>query len=459
MASDSISWSKAAMAEEKTETRIETTISDLSKDDPPNGGWTAWSQVGAAHMITFFSWGIINSFGVFQSYYLQVLPQRSSSISWIGSIQVFLIFFIGVFSGSAFDSGWRLDVLLGTGCLLNLLGIFMMSISKTYIHYILSQGICCGIGYGLLFTPAISVVRTYFSSRRTLALGLVLSGTATGGIVIPALLRAAIPRVGFAWSVRCVGFMSLTLLPVSCYTLRRRLQPTNGGRVFSTTVLKDYDYVLYTVAMFFNLLGLFFAFFFIPQFAKSVLGFSSESSVDLLIIMNGMGMPGRLLPMWAADRFSGPLMISIPVNIVCSILGFVLLATRTTASAYVFAVLYGLFGAALIGLFPACLSSFSKDVGQTGARIGWGFSIASLAVLIGPPISGALIDEVERDYRQAQIFAACCLTIGSMTMLVMKLLQIRKTATTDTDPTRQRERSMPKLFLEVLSGPQRSGEV
>lgn len=50
--------------------------------------------------------GYTTTFGMFQSYYEQILPQSASTISWIGSVQVFLLFSIGTFSGRAADAGF-----------------------------------------------------------------------------------------------------------------------------------------------------------------------------------------------------------------------------------------------------------------------------------------------------------------------------------------------------------------
>lgn len=48
----------------------------------------------------------MNSFGVFQTYYVNSLGKSPSDISWIGSIQVFLVFFIGTFTGRLTDAGY-----------------------------------------------------------------------------------------------------------------------------------------------------------------------------------------------------------------------------------------------------------------------------------------------------------------------------------------------------------------
>lgn len=68
---------------------------------PPDGGLTAWTQAIMGHLIVFNTWGYINCFGVFQTYYAHTLNHSPSDISWIGSTQVFLLFFVGTFSGRA----------------------------------------------------------------------------------------------------------------------------------------------------------------------------------------------------------------------------------------------------------------------------------------------------------------------------------------------------------------------
>ena len=53
----------------------------------------------------------MNSFGVFQTYYVDFLGRSVSDVSWIGSIQVFLTFFIGTFTGRLTDAGYFRPVL------------------------------------------------------------------------------------------------------------------------------------------------------------------------------------------------------------------------------------------------------------------------------------------------------------------------------------------------------------
>ena len=125
------------------------------------------------------TWGFINSFGIFQTYYTTFLKRDPSDISWIGSIQVFLSFFISAFVGGYIDSG-HLRLLLSCGTVLVLIGIFTASLSTQYWQLLLSQGICCGLGNGFLVTPAVSGTSTYFDKRRSLAIGISTCGSVTG---------------------------------------------------------------------------------------------------------------------------------------------------------------------------------------------------------------------------------------------------------------------------------------
>jgi hypothetical protein len=63
----------------------------------------------------------MNSFGVFQTYYVDFLGCSESDISWIGSIQVFLTFFIGTFTGRLIDAGYFRPVFSKQDFLLSLL--------------------------------------------------------------------------------------------------------------------------------------------------------------------------------------------------------------------------------------------------------------------------------------------------------------------------------------------------
>lgn len=86
------------------------------------------------------SWGIWRSSiagdtllhsACFQSYYMTSLNISPSAISWIGSIQIFLVYFIGTFSGRGLDAGYY-HTILTCGSFLQVFAVFMTPISTQY---------------------------------------------------------------------------------------------------------------------------------------------------------------------------------------------------------------------------------------------------------------------------------------------------------------------------------------
>ena len=134
--------------------------SSIAPPPAPNGGLKAWSQPVAAHLVIFNCWGYISSFGLFQSYYTSTFNVEPSAISWIGSVQILLIYFVGTFSGRALDAGYFRQV-VGAGFALEVIGVFATSWAHEYWQLFLAQGICKGLGDGLVFCPTVALVATY----------------------------------------------------------------------------------------------------------------------------------------------------------------------------------------------------------------------------------------------------------------------------------------------------------
>lgn len=126
--------------------------------------------------------GVTNAFGAYQTYYEANLlkSQTPSQISWIGSIQAFLLLFVGgLITGPIFDAGYlRSLVIIGT--IASVLGMMMTSLCKEYWQVILSQGVCVGIGAGCLFLPSVAVMPQYFTKRRAFATGIAAVGSSIG---------------------------------------------------------------------------------------------------------------------------------------------------------------------------------------------------------------------------------------------------------------------------------------
>lgn len=221
------------------------------------------------HLVIFNSWGYVSSFGIFQSHYTTTLNVDPSAISWIGSVQLFLIYFIGTFSGRALDAGYYRTLLI-CGSSLQVLAVFMTSIiisSRPYYYWqlFIAQGICKGLGDGLIFCPTVALVATYFSKRRASAMACAASGGATGGMIFPLIAQQLLPRLGFAWTVRVMAFVILFNSTIALSLTRLRLPARQTGPLVEWGAFRERRYALFCLAMFFNVWALFFAYFYVSS--------------------------------------------------------------------------------------------------------------------------------------------------------------------------------------------------
>lgn len=86
---------------------------------------------------------------------------------------------IGVFAGWLLDSG-HLHLILIVGTTLEVFGMFMTALCSRYWQVLLAQGICVGIGSGLLGLTSVAVIPLYFSSKRMIATGIAATGSSLG---------------------------------------------------------------------------------------------------------------------------------------------------------------------------------------------------------------------------------------------------------------------------------------
>ncbi|KAI1180974.1 MFS general substrate transporter [Nemania sp. FL0916] len=407
--------------------RISTTASK-NPGPPPDGGKKAWLMCLCGHLIIMNTWGFINSFGVFQTYYMELLGLPPSNISWIGSITVFLTFFIGTFTGRLVDAGLLRPVLIiGTAFLA--LGIFTTSSATQYWQFILAQGLTMGIGNGFLFCAAITTVATYFSKKRSFAIGLSAAGSVSGGLIYPAMARQLLPQIGFPWTIRAMGFVMVASMVFVTAFMRSRLPPRRIGSLVEWSAFRELEYTFYAAGMFFNFWGVYFTFYYLGAFSRSTFIHPSLSYVDslnLVLLLNGIGIVGRLLPNHLADKY-GPLNMLAPGALFCGITLFAWMVVDTPAKLYVWASFYGIAAGGIQSLFPAGLSSLTTDPRKQGTRIGMVFTIVSFATLTGNPIAGAIIAADGGRYTGAQAFTGVSLLLGASLIFGARLVRMRRT--------------------------------
>lgn len=126
--------------------------------------------------------GLVASFGSFQAYYEDELLKDYSpfAISSVGSLQSFLMVFLGCFAGPIFDLGYARQ-LIWAGPTLIVLGTVAQSFSTNLWQLLLAEGLCVGVGMGCLAVLGVAILSLWWSTKLPVANGIAAAGSGVGG--------------------------------------------------------------------------------------------------------------------------------------------------------------------------------------------------------------------------------------------------------------------------------------
>lgn len=85
-----------------------------------------------------------------------------------------------------------------------------------------------GVGSSLVWFPCITAPQQWFTKRRGLAVGIAISGSGFGGLILSNIIQAAIDHLGYQWALRIVGFISFVMLIIAVCFVRPLNQPENS---------------------------------------------------------------------------------------------------------------------------------------------------------------------------------------------------------------------------------------
>lgn len=387
---------------------------------PPDAGWTAWSQVLGSWCVLFCTFGIVNTFGVYQAYYERTLPGSSSSdISWVGSIQGALLLCGGLISGPLFDAGYFRH-LLYSGLLLIVAGQFVTSLCTQFWQIVLAQGICIGVGCGLVFGPCTAIIAQYFTTRRALASGVTSMGSPVAGIILPIVFSDLEPKIGAPWATRVIAFILLGVSVIPLIFLRTRIPPAKHHRkIIDSSAFRDMPFMTFTIGGLFAFVALYIPFFYIELFtADHRLAPSGFAPSYMVTLMNAGSVVGRLVPPYIADKTRQPALVMAVSALLCAVLAFAWLGIRDSfAGVVAFAVIYGAVSGGVVGMQSAGSFSLTRDMSKVGTRLGMTCFAAGVALLVGSPIAGVILGDggEGHDMRWNPVigFSADLLLIGS----------------------------------------------
>ena len=389
------------------------------EDNFPEGGLRAWLVVLGAFLTLFPSFGLMVSIGTLQDYWhtQQLAAYSSRDVGWIPSVFVYLSLGLGIWIGPLFDRyGPRWIIILGSAAYIAMM--FLLAECKLYWQFMLCMGVLGGIAGAALTTTSLAVVAHWFKVRRGLVQGIAMGGNSFGGVCIPLVLRAALPRYGYTWAIRILAFVFATCLILSNFLLRARLPPNSGrkGGIVSFHIFLDLRFSLLTLAVFGFEIVLFGTLGILPTYASLSTEYPADTGFYLISVMNGVSCFGRVIPGFLADRYGrfNILLISIVGTLILMLVVWLPFGASSLPALYVFVALFGFGTGCWMALTPACVGQLCR-ADEFGRYFGTMYFLASLATLVCVPITGELVEVVGG---QAMVGFLCAVLSMSMCAFV-----------------------------------------
>lgn len=224
-----------------TEKTIDPQTSSTASADfvtPPDGGW-GWLVVLSSFMIHVIADGIVYSFGVFLTELVDYFQAGRGEITWVGSLQPAITFTVGPLS-SALTNRYGCRVVTIAGAIVSSAGFVLSVWAPNHYYLYFTSGIMAGVGFGLIYLPAIVCVAQYFEKKRSFATGLAVCGSGFGTFVLAPVCKLLIEEYGWQGAMLLLGGFTLNI--VVCGIIFRPLEGDvegNKGKVASEEAQKE----------------------------------------------------------------------------------------------------------------------------------------------------------------------------------------------------------------------------
>ncbi|XP_036159445.1 monocarboxylate transporter 4 [Myotis myotis] len=399
----------------------------------PDGGW-GWAVLLGCFIITGFSYAFPKAVSVFFKELMLEFGIGYSDTAWISSILLAMLYGTGPLCSVCVNRFGCRPVML-VGGLLASLGMVAASFCRSVIELYLTTGVLTGLGLSLNFQPSLIMLNRYFNKRRPIANGLAAAGS-------PVFLCALSPlgqllQDHYGWRG---GFLILGGLLLNCCVCAALMQPLEapragaGGpgpqrparRLLDLSVFRNCGFIIYAAAASIMVLGLFVPPVFVVSYAKD-LGVPDTRAAFLLTVLGFVDIFSRP----AAGFIAGlPKVRPYSVYLFSFAMffnGFTDL-TGSTASDYgglvvfcvFFGISYGMVGALQFEVLMAIVGTHTFS-----SAIGLVLLLEAIAVLIGPPSGGRLLDATHV-YQYVFILAGAEVLAASLVLLLGNVFCIRR---------------------------------
>lgn len=401
----------------------------------PDGGW-GWAVLLGCFIITGFSYAFPKAVSVFFKELMLEFGIGYSDTAWISSILLAMLYGTGPLCSVCVNRFGCRPVML-VGGLLASLGMVAASFCRSVIELYLTTGVLTGLGLSLNFQPSLIMLNRYFNKRRPIANGLAAAGSPVFLCALSPLGQLLQDHYGWRGGFLILG--GLLLNCCVCAALMRPLEAPRAGaggpgpqrparRLLDLSVFRNCGFIIYAAAASIMVLGLFVPPVFVVSYAKD-LAVPDTRAAFLLTVLGFVDIFSRP----AAGFIAGlPKVRPYSVYLFSFAMffnGFTDL-TGSTASNYgglvvfcvFFGISYGMVGALQFEVLMAIVGTHTFS-----SAIGLVLLLEAIAVLIGPPSGGRLLDATHV-YQYVFILAGAEVLAASLVLLLGNFFCIRRPA-------------------------------
>ncbi|CAH1399991.1 unnamed protein product [Nezara viridula] len=174
---------------------------------PPDGGW-GWLIVLGSSLINFSTRAIEPSFGLLFGDLLKQLGVETTGASLVISTLGGIVNFSGLVVGPLIKKyTYRKVAILGGA--ISTAAILLTAPANSMLHILITFGVLGGIGFGLATACTLVGINDYFSKKKGQAVGLSMTGTAVGFMLMPQIVRYLLDEYDFRSALLIIGALSL----------------------------------------------------------------------------------------------------------------------------------------------------------------------------------------------------------------------------------------------------------
>ncbi|XP_059189585.1 monocarboxylate transporter 2 [Centropristis striata] len=413
---------------------------------PPDGGW-GWAIVFGAFISIGFSYAFPKSLTIYFKEIQEYFSVSYSEIAWLSSVMLASMYAGGPVSSILVNRYGSRPVVMVGGLMVST-GMVLASFGTSIMHLYLCVGVIGGFGLAFNLQPALTIIGTYFQVKRPLANGLAMTGSPVVLFTLAPLNQFLFDSFGWRGS-----FLILGSIVLHCCVAGALMRPVNKNakpqpnsepaecngaateeaapsdtsaqsanlmteesqdesksqscvhKFIDLSLFKHRGFLIYLIGNVVMFLGFFAPVVFLAPYAKHQ-GIDEYSAAFLLsifalvdmFIRPATGLIGNTK--LVRPRIQYFFSFAVSYNGVCHLICPLL-------PGYVGLVVYAVFFGLAFGMLSALLFEVLMDlVGahRFSSAVGLVTIIECAPVLLGPPLSGALVDRFG-DYKY--MYYAC----------------------------------------------------